>query len=215
MVESINNAGRALAAEAQSVGQHEILSILFLTWLVSGAALAVTLGRQPLVGALVAVAWIVLGTALLAALLWNARAVPSRRLRVVQSVLVLAGAFLFDPLTRFADRLEPRLQLIRARESYDHIAAHAESLGEARGEHELAGIRYVVEPGPPLRIAFPLSGGLLDNWCALVFDPSEDVMSVNHLGVARSEHPSLVALFGGDLVACEELDRPYYHCCFT
>ena len=36
-------------------------------------------------------------------------------------------------------------------------------------------VRYVVDSGPPVRVAFPQPGGILDNWEGVVFDPTGEV----------------------------------------
>lgn len=68
----------------------------------------------------------------------------------------------------------------------------------------------VVEPGPPLRVAFPW-GGLGDNWSAVVYDPGGSVLAANGPHGA----PEIRALFGGTLIHAKHVWGPWYFCVFT
>lgn len=77
-----------------------------------------------------------------------------------------------------------------------------------------------IEPGPPLRVAFPWPGGLLDNWCGVVYDPSGLVLKARRFrpDLSNFGDPDLQdvrRLFGGDLRSCEPLGGGWYFCCFT
>lgn len=86
--------------------------------------------------------------------------------------------------------------------------------------HRAAGeVEYIVDEGPPVRIAFP-QGGILDNWHGIVFDPSDAVAQAtgwNHDGgtVQFTAPPGIREVFGGDLVSCRHLQGHYYSCSFT
>lgn len=75
------------------------------------------------------------------------------------------------------------------------------------GQQVIDGLDVEVE-NPPLRIAFPQPSGLLDNWCAIVFDETGELLRV-------SPASPLSKLFGGDIVGCHALDGPYLFCCLT
>ena len=77
-----------------------------------------------------------------------------------------------------------------------------------------------VEWGPPLRVAF-VWGGMIDNWCGAVMDPTGEVMKANRLKPDFSnfetdrEYLKVRGLFGGDMTSCQPLTKNWYHCCFT
>jgi hypothetical protein len=82
------------------------------------------------------------------------------------------------------------------------------------------GVRHIVDNGPPLRIAFPWPGGIGDNWCGVVYDPTGLVMKARDIKADLSNFSdpafhSVRMLFGGDLRSCEPLGGSWYYCCFT
>jgi hypothetical protein len=79
---------------------------------------------------------------------------------------------------------------------------------------------YIVDGGPPVRVAFPLPGGILDNWCGVVYDPTGLVLKARRFKPDLSDlhDPGMAdvsSLFGGDLCYCEPLGGDWYFCCFT
>jgi hypothetical protein len=83
---------------------------------------------------------------------------------------------------------------------------------------------YYVVAGPPLRVAFRLPGGLLDNYRAFVFDASGAVLGINTLILRgpADEHAremyksdSLVNLFDGQMFECRRYGRAWYLCTFS
>lgn len=86
--------------------------------------------------------------------------------------------------------------------------------------HKSGDIDYVADSGPPLRVAFSQPGGILDNWNAIVYDPSGLVMRASEFKSDRSnwDNPSLAQvkmLFGGCLVYCKHISGNYFLCGFT
>jgi hypothetical protein len=71
-------------------------------------------------------------------------------------------------------------------------------------------IEYIVDVGPPIRLAFP-KDGIIDNWRGVVYDPTDVVARAQGF----SAPAEITALFGGDLVSCRHLYRHYYFCGFT
>ena len=105
-------------------------------------------------------------------------------------------------------------------DEYNKIVA--ELAGAPVSEHygSVDDIRYVVDGGPPVRVAFPQPGGILDNWEGIVFDPTGEVKKA--VGWARVDGKqaftapkSVVSLFGGDIVSCAHIQGSYYRCWFT
>jgi hypothetical protein len=77
-----------------------------------------------------------------------------------------------------------------------------------------------IEPGTPLRVAFVQPGSLLDNWEAIVYDPSGEVLKASRFksDLSNFDDPDLQSvkkLFGGDLSGVEPLGGHWYWCSFT
>lgn len=122
--------------------------------------------------------------------------------------LLLGGAGWSRPL---------RFQL--ARPGYE--AQLARILAAPAAERQrVAGKDCHLDPGPPLRVAFIQPGSLLDNYTAVVYDPTGLVLQANQFRPDWSNwnDPRLLPvkkLFGGDLVWAEHLQGPWYRCGFT
>lgn len=88
------------------------------------------------------------------------------------------------------------------------------------GEVPSAGTRFIVEKGPPARVAFPWPGGILDNWRGVVYDPSGLLRktSVSGPDMFSSSDPAVrdaIGWFGGQMRRCEALGGDWYFCYFT
>jgi hypothetical protein len=101
---------------------------------------------------------------------------------------------------------------------YEHIIAsvkreHGTGYTEYR---ENDGVTFIVDYGPPVRIAFN-PDGFLDNWAGIIFDPTGDVMQADGFDKnGKFAAPDRITkLFGGDLVECRALIGSYYKCSFT
>lgn len=104
---------------------------------------------------------------------------------------------------------------------YESIIAEARRVppdDDFTGYRKQGGTTYIIDFGPPVRVAFPSGFGLIDYWSGIVFDPTGDVIR------AKGWHPvtgkwyapdRITKLFGGDLVSCDHLWGSYYHCSFT
>lgn len=110
------------------------------------------------------------------------------------------------------------LSRLAANESdYREIINRARASRKAEWYAEYGGITYSVDAGPPVRVAFNPEG-FLDNWSAIVFDPTGDVMLADGFDPTTGKFyaPERVTkLFDGDLVACRRLWGDYYNCSFT
>jgi hypothetical protein len=201
-------------------------------WVAFGIALA--LGRRVLFEELWILAflpvfvWVVVGVVLLGLQVWAARrsrvsldqgqqglGLSVRSLALRRSGVILCSVVLFLPVSWAGDWMTERVRFSRQRGVYDRIVAQVQGGGATRGD--LEGIAYDVDPGPPVRVAFPWPGGIVDNWCGIVHDPTGDVMKVNAFTGWSDEWRAspVTKLFGGDMFACKVVDRPYYMCCFT
>lgn len=79
------------------------------------------------------------------------------------------------------------------------------------------GVTYVIDYGPPVRVAFNPEG-LLDNWSGIIFDPTHAVMLADGFDPVTGEFAApdrITKLFGGDLVSCRPLGGDYFRCSFT
>lgn len=82
---------------------------------------------------------------------------------------------------------------------------------------EDGGVRYVVDDGPPIRVAFNPEG-MLDDWSGIIFDPTGEVMLAKGFDAITGKFSApdrVTKLFGGDLVSCRHLSGNYYDCSFT
>lgn len=136
--------------------------------------------------------------------------------RWAATLVLLAGLTTVGTIQSLAgDRMSQLARFYAMKPRYQAIVGSIE-----RGATPAAGTRYIVEAGPPLRVAFPWPGGLLDNWCGVVYDPSGLVLKVRDLrpDLSNLGDPTLRevrTLFGGDIRRCEPLGGPWYFCCFT
>jgi hypothetical protein len=140
----------------------------------------------------------------------------------------MGAALLFGQhLSSFGSRSLLRWRLAWVRGEVERLASDFEAgrrqAIEGRYNEFRAGFgSYAVDAGPPVRIAVRLPGGLLDNWCGIVRDPTGVVMSPRssmHVPANSSNCPDrrrqVTDLFGGVLVSCHLISPPYYHCCFS
>ena len=79
----------------------------------------------------------------------------------------------------------------------------------------LAGNDCRLDPGPPLRVAFVLPGGILDHWTAVVYDPTGRVVASNRPLEREQAAGSPRMLFGGLMTHALPLGGPWYRCWFT
>jgi ABC-type transport system involved in multi-copper enzyme maturation permease subunit len=99
---------------------------------------------------------------------------------------------------------------------YEEIVAKAQSDKETMANGNYHGIYYEVEVNPNVRVAFPL-GGILDNWEAIIYDPSGEVLQAKGFtnGGKFTAPDKIKKIFGGDLVSCKAIYGNFYRCRFT
>jgi hypothetical protein len=77
----------------------------------------------------------------------------------------------------------------------------------------------IVDKGPPIRVAIELPGGLLDNFQAVVYDPSGIVGQLQRFNLdTHWDDPQLndlKKLFGGEMFYCEPIEGSWFYCWFT
>jgi hypothetical protein len=110
---------------------------------------------------------------------------------------------------------------LASRSSYEDVARLA-----ATGQFDASsmawqahlGTDFLLDTGPPRRLAFPGPGGFLDNWSGVVFDPTGAVMEADGFDPVTGKFAAsdeVTKLFGGDLVSCRHMLGDFYHCSFT
>jgi hypothetical protein len=160
--------------------------------------------------------WWLGAVALLGAALWRARAAARRRSALLQAGGMLAAMVAYLPAWWAGVHLTETVRFYWNRPAYDRIVA---AVRPPEGVTRLSanGLDYIVDPGPPVRVAFVWPGGIIDNWCGVVHDPSGDVLRVNslHLWTPEWRNARQTRLFGGDMTSCRTLKQPYHLCCFT
>lgn len=195
------------------------------TWFLSGVLLAFF--NRPFEDKL----WVLTGVVYLAfvlagIVLLGAASVSTYRKRSVFAFSAIVGFLLFGSILFFAspsissagDDLVVRYRFRRNAAEYDRIVAQARDGALAAPQGEMNGVHYVIDNGPPIRVAFPQPGGLLDNWEGIVYDPTGEVLKARGWavdGTTFSAPSEIVGLFGGDIVTCSHLNGNYYRCRFT
>lgn len=173
------------------------------------------------------------GLVLLGLTLWGAWQARHERHESFGLVLTAAGLAAFAVALFFgAERLASlgsetlfRMRFASHRGTYEQVVreltAEAAPPGAAPASSgERHGVRYELDVGPPVRLAFPQPGGILDNWEGAVYDPAGAVRAARGWRFDRGEQeftapPAVRRLFGGDIVWCEHIRGPWYRCWFT
>lgn len=202
-------------------------SLAFRLWLGAGLLLLVASGSaygfMPFMGLFVLVGWLAWGAQVwilgLAFAFQESERGRERRILVLRRLLqpplvVLVLWALSGSAVRWSSTLWAHVELWRHRPEY---LALVEGLagGGARVESDL---RMQVDDGEPLRVAFPWGTGLVDNWRAIVHDPTGVVLRAEDAWEADADDPEVRLardLFGGHLVRCVHLSGPFYYCVFT
>ena len=136
---------------------------------------------------------------------------------VVTPILVVAWFGAALPILWAGEYMGNLSRLAVNETNYRDIVNIAQTRRKADWYTEHDGITYSVDIGPPVRIAFN-PAGMLNNWSAIIFDPTGDVMLANGFDSknGRFYAPERVTkLFGGNLVRCRSLWGDYYTCSFT
>lgn len=142
----------------------------------------------------------------------------SRRNLLAAVALVVAAALL-QFIAPASDQLGTYLSFLGRERAYERIVVDAKAgrlTSDRNGRGSIEGMDYILDRGPPVRIAF-VWGGILDNWIGVVYDETDAVKSaqgISEAGVFAAEEP-IKKLFGGDLVACVRIKTHFYSCSFT
>lgn len=147
------------------------------------------------------------------------RPIAKRPGSLVGTAIVVASAYAmltFDSqMADFGKTLRFQTQLGRYRE----IVRKVEQTPALQTDelHADGDARYLVDKGPPVRVAF-VWGGVIGNWYGVVHDPTGAVESAPGGRPAAGDFTASLKpekLFGDDVVACRVLTKPFYLCAFT
>jgi hypothetical protein len=195
-------------------------TLLLLSWLFWSAGFFGAVAALPAV-IILGLFWLTLAVVALRAA-WRCRALPHQALALaLMPLLLIAAAYtLTSPALSLGAEALTWSRFETHRGVYEEIAADAR-LGRfpsKPGELQTArGVTFTVDEGAPKRVAFPMPDSLLDNWSAIVHDPTGKVRAAR--GFTRdggfTAPPEIRALFGGDLVACRPMSGDFYLCGFT
>ena len=157
-------------------------------------------------------AWMIVGLILLVVHSLRLPALTEPYDRTPNILSLLGGAVLFVLLSSLSGEV---LQWARFRWHRSEYNRTVQALRQ--GLPVPTTLQYLIDAGPPTRVAFPWPGGIIDNWCGAVYDPTATVTRVNVVPLFTPAWRSHEAtqLFGGDMVFCRPLEEPYYLCCFT
>jgi len=191
------------------------MTLLIALWLVLGAL--VILGLRPILGGwgspalVVWPAYILLGLALAAASLRSAvrpGGPPGLRSLRPLFLFALGGGLLFaiHPwLARQSDARLFRVRLARDRAAYDSLLARLPTDSTSGPWRWHADRRYLVDSGPPLRLAVLQQGRGYEGDEVALYDPAgqPDTSGRAH---------DVSHLFGGRLAGCDPVQLPWYRC---
>jgi hypothetical protein len=191
------------------------MTLLIALWLVLGAL--IILGLRPILGGwgspalIVWPTYILLGLGLAAASLMTSirpGAPPGLRSLRPLFLFALGGGFLFAVhplLARYSDTYVFRARLARDLTAYDSLLAQLPTDSTSGPWRWHANFRYLVDSGPPLRLAVLQQGRGYDGDEVALYDPVGRLDTVGL--VARLHGP-----FGGRIAGCNPVRLPWYRC---
>ncbi|MCR5871381.1 MULTISPECIES: hypothetical protein [unclassified Sphingomonas] len=153
---------------------------------------------------------------------WHAKPLGvtlTRRLAtiLIPPSLLLTAICLFPPLGQAGGRIGLIAQITMYGQRFEEIIAKEGATPTADGRGEFRGVSYWIDPGPPVRVAF-FPEGFLDNWSALIYDPTGEMMQADGFDPVTGKFRAadrVTKLFGGDLLWCRPIWGDYYECGFT
>jgi hypothetical protein len=208
--------GAALAWSGAALTISIVLAVL--DWLMGFASI--------LIGLPVLIMLALVGVAALSAELRDAvRETRSRTAAAVRAgsaiAIFAAGVVLFLPCIWLTNSAIIWATLLFNHSGYSLIVDEVERGAITRDANAFYrsrhGITFALDSRPPVRVAFPAETGVLDDWDAIVYDPTGAVSQAK--GFTQSGEftapDSVKTLFGGNVVACSPMITHYYRCTFA
>jgi hypothetical protein len=166
-------------------------------------------------------AYVLLGAAIAFACLWAG--LWRGWSRVTAGGLLLLGALVVGEAgPRIGDAAAARdfeSRFLQMAPRYERVVKELAPRRQVPARGSSYGVDFVVDAGPPRRIAFPQPGSVTDNWEGVIYDPSDSLARAKgwrHSAEGVSATPvELVRLFGGTLLSCEPIRGHFYRCWFT
>jgi hypothetical protein len=125
-------------------------------------------------------------------------------------IFALGGGVLFaiHPfLARYGDTRVFQARLARSQATYDALVAQLPTDSTSGGWRWHADLRYVVDSGPPMRVAILQAGRGYDGAEVALYDATGPL----HPRVPESGH---ARLFDSRLGTCDSIRHPWYRCSF-
>lgn len=155
-------------------------------------------------------AMLLFGLVLCLTMIWRRQWLKAAAIALGFALILLA------PLPAVGSSLWFRISFETNRAAYEEVVQHAHALPESGS---LGDVRYRIERGPPTRITFPQPVGIADNWGAVIYDPSDAVLTARgwRAGGAGdfTVRADLQRLWGGDLLSCARITGHWHRCWFT
>jgi hypothetical protein len=149
---------------------------------------------------------------------WEARSDTRRAAghAVVSAIVVLVSLLAFWPAIWTTNYVLDWATLLAVQGRMQELASNPPADGLERGILE-EDIRYRLDRGPPIRVAYATDLGFLDNWSAIILDPTDSVAAAHGFrpGGGYTAPDSVKSLFTGDIVECSRMFGHYYRCSFT
>lgn len=169
-------------------------------------------------GIVIAGVYALLGAAIVLACLWGGVRRGWTRARLSAAALLILGAIIVGEtgprITAAASARSFEYRFLQMAPTYQRVAGELSREPRVPRRGNRNGVDFVVDSGPPRRIAFPQPGGVTDNWVGVVYDPSSALRAASRQG-GRPVPPELERLFGGRLTGCTPIRGHFYRCSFT
>jgi hypothetical protein len=144
------------------------------------------------------------------------------RKKVIPSLGMLAasaGTLYLVTFTRMAFCLGIYACFLWKLPHYHQVVERVIAAGGAVDPSDKQAENYIVDEGPPIRVAF-VWDGLMDNWYGVAYDSTEVLLRASNFqrGMndwGNSEFDAAMGLFGGQLVQAIHLMGNWYFCFFT
>lgn len=169
--------------------------------------------KNPFFLVFLAIPILAVGTALFAIGLWRGWLLRHSPVPALSTALLFPLVIWIWPFIPYA---AAQVHFLQDRRIYEEIIKLEKRGDFRRGlvvRHEHRGVEFAIDgTGRVKRFAFTTNPGIVDNWTAVIYDPSDEVRLAQGM---YTTPPRVRELFGGDIVTCRNLANHYYNCSFT